>query len=289
VANALLCDVFPPEDKARTVSVFNIGLFLGGAAGFAFGAVLGFPLGLIVTAVPGLALALLVAGMDVPPRAVTAVRPASWRTFARDAASIYKIPTMRWMLLGAVFASFAAGGFLGWFVDFVAATKGLSIEAATAVFGGSALTGGLAGVITGGVVGDRLRRRLEFGRLAAISIGFLGAVPCAVASIFIDSGFVFYAASWLLLFFVSWYHGPMAAVVDDLVPAERAATSQAGFIFTMHFFGTAPASFLVGLAADHVGLRLALLLPAAAVLLSALSFMGGWRTVGADCAVAAAT
>ena len=27
VANALLCDVFPPGEKARTVSIFNLGLF----------------------------------------------------------------------------------------------------------------------------------------------------------------------------------------------------------------------------------------------------------------------
>ena len=47
VANALLCDVFPSRAKARTVSGFNLGLVLGGAAGFGFGAWLGFPRGCV--------------------------------------------------------------------------------------------------------------------------------------------------------------------------------------------------------------------------------------------------
>jgi predicted MFS family arabinose efflux permease len=290
VANALLCDVFPAEDKARTVSIFNVGLFLGGAAGFALGALFGFPLAILIVAGPGLLLGPAVARVDVPPRRgaveVSAQR-MTWRAFGRDALSILRIRTLRWMLLGATAICFAAGGYLAWFVDFVATTKDVSVETATLVFGGSALTAGLAGVVTGGVVGDRLIRRVAYGRLAAISIGLFCALPFALLCLLVDALPVFFAAAWLLMFFIPWYHGPMAAVVDDLVPDDRAATAQAGLICLMHLLGTAPSAYVVGLLADEVGLRGALLAPTIAVLLAALAFMGGWSSVAADRAAVA--
>ena len=289
VANALLCDVFPPHEKARVVSVFNVGLFVGGAAGFGFGAWLGFPGGFIAVALPTVAIAAMVSIMDVPPRRdMSHEAPAtSWRAFVSDAVGVLAVPTMRWAILGAVLMAFSAGGYLAWFADFIRQSKHMSIEKATVVFGVCALTGGLAGVLTGGAVGDYLQRRYPYGRLATMSIGFTVAVPFALLAIFVDSGAVFYASAWLMMYFVTWYHGPMAAVVDDLVPDERAATAQAVFIFIMHLVGTAPSSWVVGILADEVGLRWALMAPTLALLLAAPAMMGGFRTIEADCAAAA--
>jgi predicted MFS family arabinose efflux permease len=289
VANALLCDVFPAKDKARTVSVFNIGLFLGGAAGFGIGAVLGYPLGVLVVAAPPIALALLVARLDVPARRASIADERDrvhWHVFTAQALSVLRVPTLRWLLGGAILISFANGGYLAWFVEFVSATKGLSLEEATLVFGASALTGGLSGVVVGGVVADRLYRYVPFGRLAAISLGLGTAVPFALLAIYVDRGAGFVAAAWALMFFIPWYHGPMAAVVDDLVSDDRAATAQAGIICLMHLLGTAPSSYVVGLVADRVGLRTAMLVPTAAVLLAAAVFAGGWRHLEADRAAA---
>ncbi len=289
VANALLCDVFPADEKARVVSVFNVGLFIGGGAGFGFGAWLGFPLGFIVVALPAVMVGAAIAVMDVPPRRdMTHSAPrTSWREFARDAASVVRVPTMRWAMLGAALMAFSAGGYLAWFADFIRQYKHMSIEKASIVFGVCALTGGLAGVLTGGAVGDYLQRRYPFGRLATMSIGFTVAVPFAVLAIFVDGGPVFYVSAWLMMYFITWYHGPMAAVVDDLVPDDRAATAQAGFIFLMHLFGTAPSSWVVGVLADEVGLRWALMAPTLALLAAAPAMMGGFRTIEADCAAAA--
>jgi predicted MFS family arabinose efflux permease len=285
VANALLCDVFPDEEKARTVSIFNIGLFLGGAAGFAIGAVFGYPLGVIIVALPPVALSFLAARVDVPARRASVSyshERMTWHAFAIDCASILRIRSLRWLLLGAICISFANGGYLAWFVDFVARTKGLTVGGATLFFGASALSGGLAGVVAGGVVGDWLYRKVPYGRMAAISIGLSCAVPFALISIYVDGGVLFYAGAWLMMFFITWYHGPMAAAVDDLVADERAATAQAGLICLMHLLGTAPSAYVIGLVADRVGLRTALLVPTIAVGLAALAFTGAWRHVDLD-------
>lgn len=281
LANALLSDVFPQQDKARTISIFNVGLFLGGAGGFAVGALMGFPLGFIVLALPGVALAVFVYTLDVPPRRPHAPA-ASLAELRSDMLEIVRIPTMRWLLVAAVLMAFAAGGYVSWFADFVAEEKGYTIENATLIFGVCAVTGGLAGVLSGGVVGDYLYKQVPFGRLAAMCIGFSCSVPFAVVAILVDTGPVFLISAWLMMFFITWYHGPMAAVVDDLVSDEWAATAQATFIFIMHLVGTAPSSYVVGVLADEVGVRYALFAPTLALGLAAAAVAMGFRTVQAD-------
>lgn len=290
VANALLPDLFPAGEKARVVSVFNVGLLLGGAGGFALGALLGFPWSFVAVGAPGLVLVVLIWRLHVPPRRPGVGELAvSLSAFGRDIASVWSIPAMRWLLTGAVLMAFAAGGLVAWFADFIVQYKGMSEGQATGVFSACAVTGGLAGVLTGGVVGDRLQRRVGYGRMAAMSLGFACTVPFALASLFIDGGPLFIAATWLTMFFVTWYHGPMAAVVDDLVVPERAATSQAAFIFIMHMFGTAPSSYVIGVLADEVGLRYALLAPTAAIAAAALMVAGGFRHGRRDCAITGAS
>src|SRR5262245_13340633 len=43
VANSILGEIFEGPHKASRLSIFNLGLFLGGVAGFAVGTALGFP------------------------------------------------------------------------------------------------------------------------------------------------------------------------------------------------------------------------------------------------------
>lgn len=288
VANALLCDVFPREAKARTVSIFNVGLFLGGAAGFGIG-LLGHPLAIFVVALPGFGLAYLVAVVRVPPnagRVAPGTERMTWRAFVADCLSLSSVRTLWYVLGGSALVTFAAGGYLAWFVEFIERYKDLSRSTATAFFGASALTGGLLGVLAGGAVGDWLYARRSYGRLIAISIGLVAAVPFALIALYMDSGPAFFIASWLLMFFMTWYHGPMAAVVDDVVPAERAATAQAIMICLMHLLGTASSAWVVGVTADELGLRNALLVPTGALVASALVFASGWRAIGPDTAAA---
>ncbi|MEO8702193.1 MAG: hypothetical protein ABI867_19270, partial [Kofleriaceae bacterium] len=71
------------------------------------------------------------------------------------------------------------------------------------------------------------------------------------------------------LFFISWYHAPMAATVDDLAPPRLAVAAQGLVIFTMHMLGTAPASWIVGEISQHSTLGTALWFPTGALVIAA--------------------
>lgn len=293
VANAMIGERYAGSHKAFAMAIFNLGLFVGGAAGFGLGGGLGYPTSWITIGVPGFAVACAVlmiasdraAAPSAVARVVRVPFAAQARSFVRDVGAVVAVPTMRRLMLATAVMAFAAGGYQAWLLDFLQHDKGMSKVAANTLFGG-ALVAGLAGVVTGGRVGDALRRRRAWGRPAAIALGMAATVPFAIASIVLPAGLPLTLASVGTMFFISWYHGPMAATVDDLAPSGHASTTQALVIFSMHLLGTAPASWVVGRIKDSTDFQTALLVPTAAVALASLAMTRAYRWFAADAAAA---
>lgn len=282
VANAIISQAFAPQRKASVLAVFNVGLFVGGVGGAALGAFPGYPWALFGLAAPGAVLALLVVRLDVPPRVGGAHAPGA-RAMLAEARALLSIPTLRWLMVSTTLMAFAAGGYQTWLLDFLKHDKGLSEGAATQLLA-VAFGGGLAGVITGGRVGDALRRRWPHGRLAAIAIGIGATVPCATLAILAPPGPLLVVAAIGTMFFISWYHGPMAASVDDLAPPGRAVSIQAVVIFSMHLLGTAPASWVIGEIKQAASFRVAMLVPTVVVGVAALAMTRAFGGFARDAA-----
>lgn len=283
VSNALLCEIFP-ESKARAVGIFNGGMFAGACIGMAVGFLLGFPTAFEVVAVPGLVLGVLVVFLKVPKVRPGTEAPAgvSFTQIRRDFVHVFSSRTMQWMLASGILISFTAGASISWVVDFFKQSKDIPDAAITPIFGAIALTGGVSGVVAAGFVADRLQKRFPWGRTGTIAYGFAMAIPFSLIAIYVDGGWYFLAGSWMQMFFLPWYNGPMAAVIDDVVDDRDANGAQAAFTFWIHLLGTAPAPYVVGLASDYIGLRTAMLLPTATCAVAAVCALMAGRHVGAD-------
>jgi predicted MFS family arabinose efflux permease len=280
-ANALLCEVFP-DKKAKMVGVFNAGMFAGACVGLGIGGLVGFPEAFKIVAIPGIILGVLLLFMDVTPeRTQQSVRPRM-SAMLRDGMRALRVPTLRWMLPSGILISFAAGGYISWIVDFTLRYKGLTQKQATLIYGFITLTAGIAGAIVSGILADRLMRRTHSGRALTVAIGFFCSVPFALLVVYIDRGLAFFACGFALLFFIPWYNGPMAAVIDDVVDDDDAGTAQATFVFFLHVLGTGPAGFILGIMSGYSSLRAAFLLPAAAILGAAICALMATRHVAAD-------
>jgi MFS transporter, Spinster family, sphingosine-1-phosphate transporter len=285
VSNAILCEIFPPEQKARTIAIYNAGMFAGATIGGGVGAWLGFPTAFLAVATPGIILGLLVTRLKVPRvRAdVPRVKPR-FRSMYKDAFISINVRSLHWMLIAGVLISFAAGGYISWFIDFITRFKDMDAKQAAIVCGLITLTGGPVGVILGGVLADRLQRKRKSGRMIAIAMGFVLSVPFALGAIYFPRGIPWYITSWLLIAFIAFYNGPMAAVIDDVVDDDKAATAQATFSFVLHLIGTGPGGFFVGYVSQSWNLQNALLLPTIATALAAVFCLIASRHVGADMA-----
>ncbi len=283
VSNALLCEIFP-DSKARAVGIFNGGMFAGACVGMAVGFLLGFPRAFEVVAIPGFVLGVLVIFLEVP-KVRARIEPSAGVSFTqirRDFAHVFTSRTIRWMLASGILISFTAGASIAWFTEFFLKTKDLPDEQIVPIFGLIAFTGGVTGVIVGGIVADRLQRRYSWGRTGTIAYGFAMSIPFSLIAIYVDSGWYFLAGSWMQMFFLPWYNGPMAAVIDDVVDDRDANGAQAAFTFWIHLLGTATGAPIVGFASDYWGLRTAMLLPAATCAGAAVCALIAGRYVGGD-------
>jgi len=142
------------------------------------------------------------------------------------------------------------------------------------VTSGPATIGASTGVLTGGWVADSLERRWPQGRALTIATAFLVSVPVILWALFAPTKGQFLFAFFVAAFFMSWYHGPVTAIIHDLIPARAHATAFGVYMFVVHLLGDAPSSALVGAIADRWDLRAGLLVALAMQLIGAIGFLG---------------
>jgi sugar phosphate permease len=83
-------------------------------------------------------------------------------------------------------------------------------------------------------------------------------------------------------FFLSWYNGPLTAVIFDVVPARVGATVAGTYLLFIHLAGDAIAFPLVGFLSDNFGIDRAVFVLPVVALLGGIVMLGAMRTVGQD-------
>ncbi len=232
-AQSMISGAFPLETRASAQAIFASGMLLGGAAGQALGGILaprfGWQYALFAIAAVGLLPVIAVMTLQEPPRG-----PAS------EVCPILKIltvPAFLAMIAGGVCITFASVSILTWGVDFAVTYKGFSLRQASVSLAMIGLVCSLCGVLFGGFVADRLQRRFTFGRIIAIAAAFLLAAPFVLLAIQTDDQTLVLFAFAMSAFFMSWYHGPVTAVIHDMMPRRAHATSIGVYMFVTQLVG----------------------------------------------------
>jgi len=252
-ANSLLCAAAPPEKRGRALSIYNVGMALGGAAGLVLGVKLAPVLGwrgvFWIAGGPSILLAAASAFVAAPDRLP--------RPHALPARAYLLSPAYVMGLLAGILVTFGASALIFWGAALMKNERHMS-ENLTSGF--IAVVGfvTVAGVIAGGHAGDTLSRRMRGGHAMAIGVSLLLAIPAGAISLVVSSNVLFMVLSALTAFFLAVYHGPSAAVVDELGPPQFSATLQAVYLCGIHVLGNATAPPVVGWLADLSSLSLAL-------------------------------
>jgi sugar phosphate permease len=178
--------------------------------------------------------------------------------------------------------SFGLNGIVGWGPTFVSRELDLSSAESAELLGKWGLIAGTAGTLFGGVLADWLRRRYETARVIVVALGLLLGGPLALWLLTIRDPGLFQAVFALAFFCLSWYNGPMTAVIFDVVPSRISATVAGAYLLFIHLAGDAIALPLVGSLSDRFGLDRAVLLLPGVVIVGGLTVLGAIRTVGRD-------
>jgi MFS transporter, Spinster family, sphingosine-1-phosphate transporter len=264
-AQSMISDSFPYEKRARAQAIFAAGMLLGGAAGQALGGILGKAYGwkftFIIVGVICLIPSLFVMKLPDPPR-----RP---RSEVVPISSLLQVPAFVAMLVAGTCITFSSVSIITWGIDFAVNYKEFSVGEAAVSLAVVILVALLLGVLSGGFFADRLHRKYAYGRVLVIAAGFLFAAPFVLLAIQTDEKWLFLMAMFIGGYFMSWYHGPVTAVLHDLTPQRAHSTAIGVYMFVTQLLG-ALGPQLVGRISDAADLQLGLQVATAVMVFGAL-------------------
>jgi MFS family permease len=256
-ASSLIGDLFPSEKRAKAMSLFMLGLPVGLALSFFLGGYItkhyGWQMAFFAPALPGLVCAVWAMLTPEPVRGASEVHAIG--AARRDGSAfglVLSIPTMWWVIAsGALhnFNMYAIGGFL---TPLLMRHHHLDIVKAASI---SAVTYGLSGIpglIFGGMLADRLSRRMPNGRLILSAVTFALAVPLTYLGVAAESGstgaflgFMALGIACMYVYYVSTY-----STIQDLVEPSLRGMAMAIYFFAMYLFGASLGPYALGALSD---------------------------------------
>jgi MFS family permease len=269
----------PKSSRGVYLAVYSMALYFGSGLGLVYAGAFGERYGWRwALALPGLLGLLAALGLFLLPKQA---RPPG------QAPAPQKSGDFSWLLakplpvifLGGALGVFATTALVSWLPSYLTRHYELSLTQAGLVTG-VLIPASVLGTLAGGLLSDRLgkrdasaRFRLSGGMLVlAMAFGLGGlSMPDLTGTV---------AFFFLSAFSITVPVSPLLVLVQGAVPGERLATAQAAFGLATQVLGAAPATSLVGLLSDQLGLRLALVLPFIAAGLGGVLIAAGTKIRG---------
>jgi MFS transporter, Spinster family, sphingosine-1-phosphate transporter len=232
-AQSMISGGFPQERRAAAQAIFASGMLLGGAAGHALGGIIGPRYGwqaaLFIVAVAGIVPGIALFWIDEPSRGP--------RSEVVPITRLLRVPAFVAMIFAGICITFSSVSLLTWGTDFAVNYKDFSLREASVSLAVIGLLSALFGVLTGGFVADRLHQSICYGRILAIAVAFLLAAPFLLLAIQSEEKAIVLVGLFVAGFFMSWYHGPVTAVLHDMMPRRAHATSVGVYMFATQLVG----------------------------------------------------
>lgn len=285
LAPAYLADRLPLHRRSSALGIFYLAIPVGAALAYLAGGVLGSRLGwrpvFLVGGVPGLLLAWAVTRL--PPAALPPPsNPGEGAAPQASFLALWRIPSLRRLMLGYGMTTFSLGGLAFWMPRFLEVDKGLSLAQANYLLFGAVTVAGGVGTVVGGFLGSRLVARRADGPLWLSAGGALAALPLGALAIFAATPGLYIPGIVGAVFLLFLNPGLLTAVVVSVAGPARRARAVALNIIVIHLVGDVPSPFLIGLVADLWHLTAGVALTLAALAAAAGLFLAARRHVEED-------
>ena len=256
-AYSLIADYFPPKQRARALAIYSFGIPVGSAAGILFGGLLAqyvdWRFAFVSIGLFGVLLApvfrLLVKD---PPRNVFDATSANTKPlgFLSACKLAFAKPTFWLLSFGAAFSSMVGYGLLYWMPTFLSRSMHMSLVERSWFLAGVLFIGGVAGMMLGGFLGDRLGQKSKRFYPLIPAVAFLISAPLYVLGVIttdpLIAFFVFLAPQALGLVWL----GPVITAVQHLGPANSRTMISALFLLFNNLIGIAVGTYFFGAASD---------------------------------------
>jgi len=286
-SNSIIADRFPPDRRPLALALF------GCAAPLSY--ILFFPLAgwiaqhhgwramFVALGLPGVVLALVLMLTVGEPKRLAPPPPRLGlsRSLLGDLGALFSNPCFVWIFAGVTLMGaniWAAGA---WTPTFFTRVHHLSVSEVANIIGPTRGLIGLAGILLGGVLIDRLPKERVFWRVGIPAIACLLAGPAEALFLLGDSYPAWVGGFALSSFFTLIHQAPIFAAVVNVVGDRRRALAISVVLLGASLVGNAAGPSAVGLLNDLLAprfgdeaIRYSMLMIAATPVLAALCF---WR------------
>lgn len=275
-AYSLIADYFPPERRARALSIYSFGIPIGSALGIVLGGILldviGWRSAFVIVGLMGVVLApIFLLTIREPLRGAQdrAGPVAAHASLAQVFAAISRKPSFWLLAFGGAcssmmgygliywlpsfyFRSFgdALPGFFAWLPDFLLPNNPGPLLYASYFYGAILLVGGMIGVWLGGVAADRFGRKHKGAYALVPAIAFSATIPFFLVGVLSPSLLVVFIAFMFIQSLSLVWLGPVIAAFQQLVAANMRSTASAIFLLINNLIGIGVGTLLIGYLSD---------------------------------------
>jgi MFS family permease len=261
-AYSLISDYFPPSHRARAISIFSFGIPIGSAIGIVFGGIIASMIdwrwAFFIVGLAGIVFTpIFRMTIKEPPRGQYDRQRGDTQApnLKLILATLVTKPSFWLLSLGASFSAMMGYGVFFWLPSFLVRSYNLTLLNASLFYGAVLLFGGLAGIWSGGWLGDRFghSNRSNFARIPAFA--FICTVPFYVLAML--------SPTLTLTFFVllvptalglAWL-GPVISAIQHLVRPDMRATASAIFLFIVNLIGIGLGTYAIGVLSDALTIQ----------------------------------
>jgi predicted MFS family arabinose efflux permease len=255
---SLIGDLFPPQQRARAMGVFMLGLpagvFMAYACAGAIGAAWGWRSAFLIACLPGLLLAVLALRIREPLRgALDVVKPTSTPSTSSAYWEVLKLPTMWWIILSGIFHNFNMYAINAFQTPFLQRFHEMSLRDASNVSAISVGAVGAIGLLAGGWLSDKIAARRRYGRLLLAACCMAVAAPLIFLALYQPKGAISAFAALMTLGTITLYvyYATVYAAIQDVIAPQLRGTAVAIYFCGMYVFGASFGPVATGMLSDH--------------------------------------
>ena len=259
-SNSMISDLFRKERRALALSIFGTGSSIAFVVFFPILGLVGQTYGwrqmFVFAGVPGIILAaLFFLTVREPERrgSVTAAEARALhhpRTLFADLAFLFRSPAYLYLLAASTFMGLNVFAASVWTPTFLERVHGLDMATIASIIGPTRGLFGLTGVLTGGLLIDRLMRRSPHWRVTLPGAACLLLAPVEVAFLLAEPQWLWIAAFAASAFLTLVHQGPLFALVMEVATSRMRALAIATLVLFSGLLGQAAGPLIVGMAND---------------------------------------
>jgi len=257
-ANSLIGDLFPPQKRARAISIFMLGLpigiFTSNLSSGIIAKAYGWRVMFFIACIPGLILAVLALRIREPHRGAAEEHHVAG---AQQEGSPYwrvlRIPTIWWIILSGALHNFNAYAVNAFLPAFLGRYHGMDLRQANTIAAIVLGAVGVVGLLGGGWAADKFRQTRANGRMLLATASLLVSTPLVYLALDRPKGdlvgfMLLMGFGWMLIYV---YYATVYAAIQDVVEPGLRATAMALYFFAMYVLGGSFGTSILGMLSDH--------------------------------------